>query len=313
MALPTNRNQLKEFCLRKLGKGVIKINVSDQQIEDRIDEAVHKFQEFHIEGTEEVYIGKKLTASLMTLSNVTGSQWLVGSTIYGETSGAKTKIESINSSTSLNTFETTETFIPGETVTCGDGTASLTSLVYGDYDNHYITVESDVIAVTDVLCPNSFAHHGEFSPMREMFRNQLYKQLDQGLSSFFISRMYVATIENIAGNQLTFTFNRVTRQLRVLADWNNIGIGGYVVYRAEKVVDPNAHAKFYSEEWLIHYTTALIQEQWGLHLSKYKGVEMLGGVQLDGDFIANQAKEKIQQLEDDLEKKYTKPIGFIVG
>ena len=40
MALPTTRAEFKEFCLRKLGKPVIEINVDDQQVEDRIDEAL---------------------------------------------------------------------------------------------------------------------------------------------------------------------------------------------------------------------------------------------------------------------------------
>ena len=38
MAIPTTRTQFKDYCLRSLGFGVIDINVSDAQVEDRIDE-----------------------------------------------------------------------------------------------------------------------------------------------------------------------------------------------------------------------------------------------------------------------------------
>jgi hypothetical protein len=39
MAQPSDRETFKEYCLRKLGAPVIEINVADEQVEDRIDEA----------------------------------------------------------------------------------------------------------------------------------------------------------------------------------------------------------------------------------------------------------------------------------
>ena len=55
------REDFKMYCLRKLGHPVIKINVSDDQIEDRIDEALSYFSEFHFDGTQTVYLKHKLT------------------------------------------------------------------------------------------------------------------------------------------------------------------------------------------------------------------------------------------------------------
>ena len=46
----TTRTEFKEYCLRRLGEGVLQINVSDEQIEDRIDDAIQLFQEVHIDG-----------------------------------------------------------------------------------------------------------------------------------------------------------------------------------------------------------------------------------------------------------------------
>ena len=43
MALPTTRSTFKEYCLRTLGKPVVEINVDDDQVEDRIDEALSSF------------------------------------------------------------------------------------------------------------------------------------------------------------------------------------------------------------------------------------------------------------------------------
>ena len=55
MANPTSRSELQEYCLRRLGKGVIDINVSTDQIDDRTDEAIQFFQEYHFDGVEKTY------------------------------------------------------------------------------------------------------------------------------------------------------------------------------------------------------------------------------------------------------------------
>ena len=61
MAIPNSRNTLKEYCLRNLGKPVIDINVDDDQVEDRIDEALQYFSQYHYNGVERMYLKYKVT------------------------------------------------------------------------------------------------------------------------------------------------------------------------------------------------------------------------------------------------------------
>jgi hypothetical protein len=61
MAVPATRTEFKEYCLRKLGKPVIEINVDDDQVEDRIDEAVSYFWDYHFDGTEKIYYKHQIT------------------------------------------------------------------------------------------------------------------------------------------------------------------------------------------------------------------------------------------------------------
>ena len=55
---PASTTELKEYCLRKLGKPVIDVNLADEQMNDMIDESVQFFQEYHFDGTE-VYYAKE--------------------------------------------------------------------------------------------------------------------------------------------------------------------------------------------------------------------------------------------------------------
>ena len=63
MATPTTREQHKQYCLRSLGSPVIDINVDDEQLEDRIDESLQYFRDYHYDGTEHVYLKHQITSS----------------------------------------------------------------------------------------------------------------------------------------------------------------------------------------------------------------------------------------------------------
>ena len=61
MAQPTTRTEFKEWCLRKLGKPVIEINVDIDQVDDRVDEALSYYWDYHFDGAEKVYYKHQLT------------------------------------------------------------------------------------------------------------------------------------------------------------------------------------------------------------------------------------------------------------
>ena len=61
MANPNSRATLKEYCLRTLGKPVIEINVDDDQVDDRIDEALQYFAQYHYDGVERMYLKHQIT------------------------------------------------------------------------------------------------------------------------------------------------------------------------------------------------------------------------------------------------------------
>ena len=62
MAKPVTRQQFKTYCLRRLGFPVVQINVDDDQVDDRIDDALQFFQDYHFDGTEKLYMKHLITA-----------------------------------------------------------------------------------------------------------------------------------------------------------------------------------------------------------------------------------------------------------
>ena len=71
MALPSTRAELNEFCLRRLGKPVIEVNIDDDQMEDRIDEALAYYQDYHFDGSERTFLKHVVTADDKTNEYIT--------------------------------------------------------------------------------------------------------------------------------------------------------------------------------------------------------------------------------------------------
>ena len=74
MATPSTRETLKQYCLRNLGKPVIDINVDDDQVEDRIDEALQYFSQYHVDGVERMYLKYEVTQADVTRMTTDASE-----------------------------------------------------------------------------------------------------------------------------------------------------------------------------------------------------------------------------------------------
>lgn len=66
MALPTTREQFQTFCLQELGDGAINIELTQEHVDNQIDKAIHYFQRYHSNGSEQVYLPYQLTPTVIT-------------------------------------------------------------------------------------------------------------------------------------------------------------------------------------------------------------------------------------------------------
>lgn len=78
MANPTTRVEFKEHCLRRLGKPVIEINVDDDQVDDRVDEALSYYWDFHFDGIEQTFYKHQITEQDKTNKYITIPENIIG-------------------------------------------------------------------------------------------------------------------------------------------------------------------------------------------------------------------------------------------
>jgi hypothetical protein len=78
MATPTTKDQFKEYCLRALGKPVIEINVDDDQVDDRIDDALKYYWDYHFDGSEKTYYKYQITDADKANKYITMPENIIG-------------------------------------------------------------------------------------------------------------------------------------------------------------------------------------------------------------------------------------------
>ena len=97
-------------------------------------------------------------------------------------------------------------------------------------------------------------------------------------------------------------------------DWpNEVADDNYLLIECYRKIDPTVYTDVYNDWFLKKYATALIKKQWGANLIKFNGVQMLGGVQLNGEIIYQQADEEIRTLEESMLNGYGMPADMMIG
>ena len=103
-------------------------------------------------------------------------------------------------------------------------------------------------------------------------------------------------------------------RLHIDVDWGRTIIeGDYIMVDAYSTIDPTTYTDIYNDIFLKKYTAALIKRQWGTNLSKFEGIQLPGGVTMNGRQILEDANQEIAKLEEEMELKYEKPVDFFVG
>lgn len=314
----SSRQGLIDYSLRRLGFPVIEINVDEDQISDRVDDALQMWREYHFDGVERAYLKKKLSGSTLTIPSTT---FTAGETITGGTSGAKAVVHNTTTSTALVYENTTtpEKFEAGETITGATSGASttITSITKGDIENGYITVSDDFLGITRMFKFGMLAGaktDGLFDVDYQFALNDLYNLLSADVTYFSMVKTHMNVLEQLFSNERAIRFNRKTDRMHIDTDMDKtFDIGDYVVAEGYKFVDETTFSEVYDDMWLKRYTTALIKRQWGENMKKFGGVQLPGGVTLNGDQIYGEAVNEIAQIEEEMQVRYELPPTFMTG
>ena len=341
MAIPNSKASLITWCKRRLGYPVIDINVDDDQVSDRIDEAMQYFYTFQYNGMQRVYLKHLMTqedvdrGNVNTVESVTDGD-LVTSTLSGGiaigvtsitladgeafpdsgtiviaadgTNAAETITYTAKVGTSvLTTTATTIAHLTGATVTSEHTVTWKTS-------QGYLPMPDSVQSVVRVLPFSDRGNLNMFDIRYQLRLNDLYDFSDISIIHYQMTMWQLDLLDMILIGEKPIQFNINQNRLYINMDWgDDIEVGEYIIIECYRKLDPTTWTDIYDDLWLKKYSTALIKRQWGQNLSKFNGVTMLGGVTMNGAEIFGQAQEEINKLEDESKTTWEEPIMFSIG
>jgi hypothetical protein len=250
MAVPTTRAEFIEYCKRRLGHPVVEINVDDFQVEDRIDDALRFWQEYHFDGTEKLFYSHEVQAS-----DISDKYLSLGESLNNSIIGISRMLSTTGQSTNM-------------------------------FSVRYQMAFNDIA---------TYSTRG----VREM-------------SNYWMRMSHLNMVQDLISGMSNLRFNRVTNKVYIDWDWStDISVGDYIVLETyQKVGDTT---ELWANSFLKNYATALIKEQWGMNLSKFEGVQMPGGVTLNGRAILEDARAEIAQLKEQMALSFELPVDFMVG
>lgn len=316
----SSRNDLISYALRKLGAPVITIDVAQEQVDDRVDEALQYFHDYHYDGTERVYLNHQITGSSIYVTSV--ANFIVGENVVSAT-GASFLIASIDATLNILVTKVVAKsgmvggeFSPLEVITGQSSGASTTviSKTTGDIENRCVPVSDMVTGVIraipwwNVTSKSNYM----FDPQYQIVMTNFQSLASSSMIYYSQLMQHISLIDQVLRPIDSLRFNRKMSKIYLDFDWSTAEIGSYLIFECFRILDPEEYVSIYNDRMLKKLVTAKIKYQWGQNVQKFQGIQLLGGVTVDGTTIMAQAVAEIESAENEIKSVYSTPaVGFI--
>lgn len=319
MSIPNSRTTLIDYCLRQLGWPVIKVNLDDDQIDDRVDEAMQYFQDYHYDASEKIFMKHKLTAAdiankYIDLTQASGTVVTTnGSTeVVGTATEFASEFMAGVTVIGVNGENKTVTAIANNTHLTVDSAFSTTNI---DAPIRNISGPDSILGVTRIFPIGSSAGRINMFDYRYQMRlNDLWTFTSASYVTYAVTMSHLRTMEMLFQGETSIRFNRHQTRLYIDMQWGtSIQPGEFLVIEGYKLIDPESYTRVYNDRWLKRYLTALLKKQWGTNLKKFMGVQLPGGIVLNGQGIYDEAVAEIATIEAEMSSKYELPVDFLIG
>jgi len=279
MAQPSSREGLIDYAKRQLGFPVLEINVADEQFQDLLDDAIQIYQERHYDGIARMYLKYKITQDDIDRGQARGGDSTLG----------------ISTTTTTSTVGLSTTFDLEE-------------------NNNYIQMPPSVIGVNQIFKVRSdTVYDGLFNIRYQLFLNDLYAFGSIDLLQYAMVQTKLEDITFLLNPDVRYRFNIRQDRLYIDVDWAQINKDDYFVIDCFRILDPDDFTKVYNDQFLKRYFTALCKRQWGQNLIKFQGVQLPGGIQLNGRQIYDDGERELAEIRSKMSSDYEMPPLDMIG
>jgi len=280
MAQPSSRDGLIDYAKRQLGFPVLEINVADEQFSDLLDDAIQIYQERHYDGIARMYLKYKITQDDIDRGQARGGDSTLG----------------ITTTTTTSTVGLSTTFDLEE-------------------NNNYIQMPPSVIGVNNIFKVRSdTVYDGLFNIRYQLFLNDLYAFGSIDLLQYSMVQTKLEDITFLLNPNVRYRFNIRQDRLYIDVDWAAaVNVDDYFVIDCFRILDPEDFTRVYNDPFLKRYFTALCKKQWGMNLIKFQGVQLPGGIQLNGRQIYDDGVKELDEIRAKMSSDYEMPPLDMIG
>ena len=317
MAQPTTRLQFIDYCKRRLGFPVIDINVDDDQVSDRVDDALQFFEDYHFDGVEKMYMKHQITQADIDRRWIYCPDaviFVVGMFPFDDSNSSinmfdlryQLRLHDLYDFTSVSyvSYEITMQHIRTLNLMFS-GTPQIRfnrkqNKIFLDIDWSRDVSVGDYVIIDcyRAIRPATITLTGTGTAVTTA--NTI-----TGTGTIFDQELLEGDVITLGGQELQV--NQITSPTSLTT------IGPVATNVTNGVLTKPGNSEVWNDRFLKRYATALIKYQWGSNLSKFAGIQMPGGVTLDGVRIMTEAKEEMDKIEEDMYNFNSLPSEIFTG
>jgi len=242
----SSRDQLIDYCKRKLGWPVLpNLYLDEDQIQDRIDEALQYYQEFNMDGVQRTYTKHELTDD--------------------------------------------------------------------DITNQYIAISDNISAVGKIFPLNDLTRSTLFDVRYQMRLNDLFTFTSASYVNYVLTQQHIRMLDMMFVGETPIRFNRNTNKLFLDWDWETKHAGMFIIIDGTVVIDPNEYPKMWNDRMLKKLATYYLKRQQATNIMRYSGMQLPGGVTINGPALYAQAEEEIEKVEQQIIDAFQEPPLPAIG
>ena len=180
--------------------------------------------------------------------------------------------------------------------------------------NGFIPIPESVLSVVKVFDFTDKNTVNMFDVRYQLRLNDLYDFSSESVIHYEMTMRHLDFLDHILVGEKPIRFNQHQNRLYIDMDWSqDVNVDDFIIIECYRKLDPTTYTDIFNDIYLKRYATALIKRQWGSNLSKFEGVQMLGGVTLNGAKLFEEAQADIEKLEEQIQLAYELPPNYMIG
>lgn len=184
-----------------------------------------------------------------------------------------------------------------------------------DITNEYISIPENIIGVTRIFPWGSTNASVNMFDLRYQLRlHELYDFTSTSYVNYEMTQQHIRTLDLLFSGETPIRFNRHTDRLYIDWDWSTkVDVDEWIIIEGFIIIDPETYTDVYNDRLLKKLTTSYIKKQWGTNMKKFEGMQLPGGIKMNGQQIYNEAVQEIAEIEQLIRLSHEEPPQFIIG